>query len=136
MRGVIQLPHLNEMVSATDDPCTSGSTAPKKPSFQETDLGMMLRQTTFCGRLCPLSHFPLVQLPCRFSPRTQPLRPALPAHRRLLVQDLRQQDDADVCAVQNVLLSQNGQLITAVGLITVEGKVNRKILQFPFRPLV
>ncbi|MDO1583647.1 invasion associated locus B family protein [Rhizobium oryzicola] len=39
------------------------------------------------------------------------------------------QDDSDVCAVQNVLLSQNGQLITAVGLITVEGKVNRKILQ-------
>ncbi len=39
------------------------------------------------------------------------------------------QDDSDVCAVQNVLLSQNGQLITAVGLITVEGKINRKILQ-------
>lgn len=39
------------------------------------------------------------------------------------------QDDSDVCAVQNVLLSQNGQLITAVGLITVEGKVNRKIMQ-------
>lgn len=39
------------------------------------------------------------------------------------------QDDSDVCAVQNVLLSPNGQLITAVGLITVEGKVNRKIMQ-------
>ncbi len=39
------------------------------------------------------------------------------------------QDDSDLCVVQNVLLAQNGQLITAVGLITVEGKVNRKILQ-------
>lgn len=39
------------------------------------------------------------------------------------------QDDSDLCVVQNVTLAQNGQLITAVGLITVEGKVNRKILQ-------
>ena len=39
------------------------------------------------------------------------------------------QEDNDVCVVQNVVLAQNGQMITAVGLITVEGKVNRKILQ-------
>ena len=39
------------------------------------------------------------------------------------------QEDSDVCVVQNVVLAQNGQLITAVGLISVEGKVNRKILQ-------
>jgi len=39
------------------------------------------------------------------------------------------QDDSDLCVVQNIMLAQNGQLITAVGLITVEGKVNRKILQ-------
>ncbi len=39
------------------------------------------------------------------------------------------QEDADVCIVQNQLVAQNGQLITAVGLITVEGKVNRKIMQ-------
>jgi invasion protein IalB len=39
------------------------------------------------------------------------------------------QDDNDVCVVQNVVLAQNGQMITAVGLISVEGKVNRKILQ-------
>lgn len=31
--------------------------------------------------------------------------------------------------MQNVVLAQNGQMITAVGLITVEGKVNRKLLQ-------
>ncbi|MBB4102432.1 invasion associated locus B family protein [Allorhizobium borbori] len=39
------------------------------------------------------------------------------------------QEDSDVCVTQNVVLAQNGQLITAVGLINVEGKVNRKILQ-------
>lgn len=39
------------------------------------------------------------------------------------------QEDNDVCVVQNVVLAQNGQMITAVGLISVEGKVNRKILQ-------
>lgn len=39
------------------------------------------------------------------------------------------QDDSDLCVVQNVNVAQNGQLITAVGLITVQGKVNRKILQ-------
>jgi invasion protein IalB len=39
------------------------------------------------------------------------------------------QDESDLCVVQNVILAQNGQLITAVGLITLEGKINRKILQ-------
>jgi len=39
------------------------------------------------------------------------------------------QEDSDVCIVQFQQLAQNGQLITAVGLISVEGKVNRKILQ-------
>lgn len=39
------------------------------------------------------------------------------------------QEDNDVCVVQNVVLAQNGQMITAVGLITVSGKVNRKLLQ-------
>jgi invasion protein IalB len=39
------------------------------------------------------------------------------------------QEDSDVCVVQNVVLAQNGQLITAAGLISVTGKVNRKILQ-------
>ena len=39
------------------------------------------------------------------------------------------QEDNDVCIVQNLLTANNGQLITAVGLITVQGKVNRKIMQ-------
>ncbi|MDO9415444.1 invasion associated locus B family protein [Pararhizobium sp.] len=39
------------------------------------------------------------------------------------------QEDNDVCIVQNLLAANNGQLLTAVGLITVTGKVNRKILQ-------
>ncbi|MCA1407810.1 invasion associated locus B family protein [Ensifer sp. IC3342] len=39
------------------------------------------------------------------------------------------QEDNDVCIVQNLLTANNGQLITAVGLITVSGKINRKVLQ-------
>jgi len=39
------------------------------------------------------------------------------------------QDDADICIVQNLIMANNGQLVTAVGLISVDGKVNRKILQ-------
>lgn len=39
------------------------------------------------------------------------------------------QEESDICVVQNQLVAANGQLITAVGLITVEGKVNRKLLQ-------
>ncbi len=39
------------------------------------------------------------------------------------------QEEADVCVVQNQQLAQNGQLITAVGLISIEGKVNRKLIQ-------
>ena len=39
------------------------------------------------------------------------------------------QEESDVCIVQNQVLAQNGQLITAVGLIDVSGKVNRKFMQ-------
>ena len=39
------------------------------------------------------------------------------------------QEDNDVCIVQNLLAANSGQLITAVGLITVSGKTNRKIMQ-------
>ena len=39
------------------------------------------------------------------------------------------QEDNDVCIVQNLLTANSGQLITAVGLITVTGKTNRKIMQ-------
>lgn len=39
------------------------------------------------------------------------------------------QEDNDVCVVQNIVSASTGQLLTAVGLIVVEGKVNNKILQ-------
>ena len=39
------------------------------------------------------------------------------------------QEDNDVCIVQNLLTANSGQLITAVGLIIVSGKVNRKLMQ-------
>ncbi|MCA1365866.1 invasion associated locus B family protein [Bradyrhizobium sp. BRP14] len=39
------------------------------------------------------------------------------------------QEDNDVCIVQNLLTANNGQLVTAVGLISVSGKINRKVMQ-------
>ncbi|MGN6548897.1 MAG: invasion associated locus B family protein [Pararhizobium sp.] len=39
------------------------------------------------------------------------------------------QEDNDVCVVQNIVTAPSGQLVTAIGLITVTGKVNRKLLQ-------
>lgn len=39
------------------------------------------------------------------------------------------QEDNDICAVQNIQRANNGQMITAIGLISVQGKVNRKIMQ-------
>ncbi|MCP8893361.1 invasion associated locus B family protein [Shinella daejeonensis] len=39
------------------------------------------------------------------------------------------QEDNDVCIVQNLLTANSGQLLTAVGLITVSGKTNRKLMQ-------
>jgi len=39
------------------------------------------------------------------------------------------QEDNDVCIVQNLVTAPTGQLLTAVGLINVTGKVNRMIMQ-------
>lgn len=44
------------------------------------------------------------------------------------------QDDNDICVVQNIMMANSGQLITAVGLITVQGKLNRKIIQVTVPP--
>lgn len=39
------------------------------------------------------------------------------------------QEEVDVCNVQYMLRADSGQLLTAVNLIEVEGKVNRRVLQ-------
>jgi len=39
------------------------------------------------------------------------------------------QEDNDVCIVQNLMMANSGQLLTAVGLIVVTGKANRKLMQ-------
>jgi invasion protein IalB len=39
------------------------------------------------------------------------------------------QQDIDICNVQNIVLAETGQLVTAVNLIELKGKVNRKVLQ-------
>jgi invasion protein IalB len=40
-----------------------------------------------------------------------------------------QQAENDVCVVQNIMAAANGQLLTAVGLITVQGEVNQRVMQ-------
>ncbi|MBL0372974.1 invasion associated locus B family protein [Rhizobium sp. KVB221] len=44
------------------------------------------------------------------------------------------QDDSDVCSVRNVMTANTGQLVTAVALVTVSGKVNRKFMQVSVPP--
>jgi invasion protein IalB len=39
------------------------------------------------------------------------------------------QEDNDICNVQNIVTAESGQLLTAVSMIEVKGKVTRKIFQ-------
>lgn len=39
------------------------------------------------------------------------------------------QEDNDICNVQNIVTADSGQLLTAVSLIEVKGKINKKIFQ-------
>lgn len=39
------------------------------------------------------------------------------------------QEDVDICNVQNIMVADTGQLLTAVSMIEVKGKVNRKVFQ-------
>ena len=39
------------------------------------------------------------------------------------------QEDVDICNVQNIMVADTGQLLTAVSMIDIKGKVNRKIFQ-------
>lgn len=39
------------------------------------------------------------------------------------------QNDVDICNVQNITTAGTGQLVTAVSLVEVKGKVNRKVFQ-------
>ncbi|MGO4565682.1 invasion associated locus B family protein [Rhizobium sp. 2YAF20] len=39
------------------------------------------------------------------------------------------QEDNDVCIVQNVIMANNGQIVTAIGLISIDGKQARKAMQ-------
>lgn len=39
------------------------------------------------------------------------------------------QDDVDICNVQHILTANTGQLLTAMSLVEVKGRVNRKVLQ-------
>lgn len=39
------------------------------------------------------------------------------------------QNDVDICNVQNITTATTGQLVTAISLVEVKGKVNRKVFQ-------
>ena len=39
------------------------------------------------------------------------------------------QEDIDICNVQNIMVADNGQLLTGVSLIEIKGKVNRRVFQ-------
>jgi invasion protein IalB len=39
------------------------------------------------------------------------------------------QEDVDICNVQNILVSESGQLLTGVSLLELKGKVNRRVFQ-------
>ncbi len=39
------------------------------------------------------------------------------------------QEDNDICNTQNIVTADSGQLLTAVNLIEIKGKINRKIFQ-------
>ncbi len=39
------------------------------------------------------------------------------------------QEENDICNTQNIVTADSGQLLTAVNLIEIKGKINRKIFQ-------
>lgn len=39
------------------------------------------------------------------------------------------QGDNEICNVQNIIVAQTGQMVTAVSLLEIEGQVNRKVFQ-------
>src|SRR5690606_9352837 len=39
------------------------------------------------------------------------------------------QEDNDICNTQNIVTADSGQLLTAINLIEIKGKINRKIFQ-------
>jgi len=44
------------------------------------------------------------------------------------------QADVDVCNVQNIMVSESGQLITGISLLELKGKVNRRLFQITVPP--
>ena len=39
------------------------------------------------------------------------------------------QEEVDICNVQNIIIAESGQLITAVSMLTLEGQVNQRVFQ-------
>lgn len=112
--------------------------------FQETDFVMMFKSdkkmqaaaaalaVVIGAGLAPSASFAQDAAPAAAAPAPENAAPpaAAPGAPRLgWYKTCNKQEDNDICVVQNLVLANGGQLVTAVGLITVEGKINRKILQ-------
>lgn len=39
------------------------------------------------------------------------------------------QEEVDICNVQNIIIAESGQLVTAVSMLTLEGQVNQRVFQ-------
>jgi hypothetical protein len=50
-----------------------------------------------------------------------------PSCRRAGFKSCDKQADVDICNVQNITTASTGQLVTALSLVEVKGKVNRKV---------
>jgi invasion protein IalB len=66
------------------------------------------------------------------APAAAPPAPAGPGQGWFKV--CAKQNDIDLCNTQMQMLAQNGQLITAVSLLDIKGKTNRKIFQVSVPP--
>lgn len=106
----------------------SGTAATLATGFQETDIVMIFKaDKTIKTALSALA----IATAAAAVPSFANAQSAAPAAGGPLgwYKTCAKQEDNDICAVQNIQRANNGQMITAVGLISVTGKVNRKIMQ-------
>ena len=99
--------------------------------FQETDIVMIFKaNNSFKTALSALAMSAVSVAAAPTFAAAQDAQAAAPGAEPLgWYKTCAKQEDNDICAVQNIQRANNGQMITAVGLISVSGKVNRKILQ-------
>ncbi len=115
----------NRSASQKDHACQPPDRAPPFVALQEIFKFMTrFSQLTFAAALsASIAGVGLTAVPA-FAQQA-----AAPAPQQGWYKVCTKQEDNDVCIVQNIVAAPSGQLLTAIGLINVTGKVNRKILQ-------